>query len=268
MKKINGRRKIISMLTDFGIRDSYVGAMRGVILGICPDAILVDISHEIPKHNIIQGALTLAQATPYYVEGSIHLAVVDPDVGTARRRVIVQGRRCIYVGPDNGVLSLAVQKEGIVRIVEITNEEFMLLHPSNTFEGRDVFAPVAAHLAKGIDVDEFGPEVDNPVHLSIGEPERRNGKIFGEVIHIDNFGNVTTNVPRTMLGEVVEGASLNVTIGRVSKTIPFHRTYGDAPIKSLLVTSGSCGYIEIAVNRGSARECYQAERGAQVVLFS
>ena len=260
------RNPVVSLLTDFGTRDAYVGAMKGVILRICPSATLIDISHKVSRHNILQGAFILSQAAPYFPEGSIHLAVVDPSVGTARRRIVVQGSRCFYVGPDNGVLSLAVKREGVVKAVEIRNEEFMLPRSSRTFEGRDVFAPVAAHLAKKSDIDDFGQEIRDLVNLSIAEPERRDGEFLGEVIHVDGFGNVTTNISREMLGQVAEGTYVGVTVGKVSKAIPFCMTYGEVDAKSPLLTLGSSGFLEVAVNQGSAEKLFKAKVGDRVKI--
>lgn len=261
------RNRVVTLLTDFGVKDAYVGAMKGVILAMCPTVTLVDISHEVSKHNVLQGAFMLCQAAPYFTEGSIHLGVVDPGVGTARRRIMVQGRRCFYVGPDNGVLSLAAKREGVIKIVEIKNAEFMLPHPSRTFEGRDVFAPAAAHLARGVDIDEFGPEIHSFVNVSIAEPKRRGRELLGEVIYIDGFGNIVTNIPKDMLGEVDVGTSIEVRVGRVSKTVPFCRTYGDASAKSPLLTLGSSGFLEVAVNQGSAEKLYRATVGNRVRLI-
>lgn len=265
-EKMVRRDQIVSLLTDFGAKDAYVGAMKGVIMGICPSITLVDISHEVEKHNVLQGAFLLSQASPYFPEGSIHLAVVDPGVGTARRRIIVQGSRCLYVGPDNGILSLAVKREGVVKVLEIKNEEFMLPHPSRTFEGRDVFAPVAAYLAKGVNIDEFGTEIRSFISLSITEPEKRGGELHGEVIYIDGFGNITTNISEDILREVTYGASIEVTIGRVSKAGPFCRTYGEVLAGSPLLTLGSSGLLEVAVNSGSAERLFKAKVGSRVTF--
>ena len=158
-RNVRRRAQVISLLTDFGFKDAYVGTMKGIILRICPTATLVDISHDLSKYDILEGAYNLAQASPYFPEGTIHLAVVDPGVGTTRRRLIIKGSRCLYVGPDNGILSLAAKIEGVVKVVEIRNEAYMLQHFSRTFEGRDVFAPAAAHLANGVNIDEFGPKI-------------------------------------------------------------------------------------------------------------
>ncbi len=265
-RRVLRKDQIVSLLTDFGSKDSYVGTMKGVILGICPSITLVDLSHEVEKHDVLQGAFLLSQASPYFPEGSIHLAVVDPGVGTARRRIIVQGSRCIYIGPDNGILSLAAKREGVIKIFEIDNEKFMFPHPSRTFEGRDIFAPAAAYLAKGIDVDEFGTEIHSLTSLSIAEPERRGGELHGEVIYIDGFGNMIMNIPEDILGEITYGTSVEVTIGRVSRIVPFCRTYSEALADSPLLTLGSSGLLEVAVNSGSAQSLFKARVGSRVAF--
>jgi S-adenosylmethionine hydrolase len=261
------RSRIISLLSDFGNKDAYVSAMKGVILGICPEVTLVDISHEVKKHDIVDGAFTLSEVSPYFPEGTVHLAVVDPGVGTDRRRIIIQGRRCSYVGPDNGVLSLAANREGVVKVFEILNRRFMLPRISWTFEGRDVFAPIAAHLARGVDINSFGPEISSYSSLVISEPAKRGRLLLGEVIRIDSFGNITTNIPETVLEELALDSSVEVAFGETSKTCPFRRTYGEVPVGSPLVTLGSSGFLEVAVNRGSAESLFQVKVGDGVTLL-
>ncbi|UCH38117.1 MAG: SAM-dependent chlorinase/fluorinase [Candidatus Bathyarchaeota archaeon] len=192
-------RPILTLTTDFGTKEAYVSAMKGVIYGIYPHITLVDISHNIVRHNILQGAFVVAQASQYFPVGTIHLIVIDPGVGTSRRRIIVQSKRGLYVCPDNGVLSFIFEQEGFVQAVEITNERYMLPNPSRTFEGRDVFAPVAAYLAKGISLDEFGPSVENLVKIVREAPVKTDGGILGNIIHIDGFGNIITNIPPNYL---------------------------------------------------------------------
>ena len=260
------RSRIISFLTDFGTKDAYVGEMKGVILGIYPYAKLVDISHKIEKHDILQGAFILLQVSSYFPKGSIHLAVVDPGVGTTRRRIIIQGRRSLYVGPDNGLLSLAAKNEGIVNIYEISNKKFMLPFPSKTFEGRDIFAPIAAYLAKGIDIREFGPTVNNLKILSMENPEKRGNELLGKVLYIDSFGNITTNIPLNILKKVAEGVSIKVTIESVSKISSYYDTYGILSKGATLLTLGSSGFLEIAINQGNARDFFKAKIGSRVVL--
>jgi S-adenosylmethionine hydrolase len=259
-------RGIITLLTDFGLRDAYVGAMKGVIMGICPTAEIVDISHDVSRHDIREGAFLLSQVSPYFPEGTIHLVVIDPGVGTARRRIAVKGRRCLYVGPDNGVLFPAIKVEGVEEAVEIKEERFMLPNPSATFEGRDVFAPVAAHLAKGVNIGDLGPEIQGLVEPSFAEPNVKGGTIFGEVVHIDCFGNIVTNISRGLLEKfkVVEGIYLDCNVGGVSKVLRFCKAYGEVPVESPLIVEGSSGFIEVSVNQGSAMELFKAVVGSKV----
>ncbi len=255
---------VISLLTDFGVGDAYVGEMKGVILSICPTVTLVDISHSVLRHDVLQGAFVLSQAAPYFPEGSIHLVVVDPGVGTARKKIVLQGRRCFYVGPDNGVLSLAAEREGVVRAVEIRNEEFMLPRLSGTFEGRDVFAPVAAHLAGGVDIGVLGPDISNFERISLAKPEKRGDVLFGEVVYIDGFGNVVTNIAEGVLGPVGSGSSVRVRVGAVSAMLPLCGAYGFVAAGSPLLVIGSSGLLEVAVNMGSAEKLFGAKVGDRV----
>ncbi len=258
--------RVISILTDFGVRDAYVGIMKGVIFSICPTARIIDISHEVSRHSILQGAFMLAQTAPYFPEGSIHLVVVDPGVGTDRKRIILQGKRCLYVGPDNGVLSLAAKRESVIQAVEIKNEERMLPHPSETFEGRDVFAPAAAYLARGVDITDFGPNISDFESLSLAEPSQSDNCLLGEVIYIDGFGNVVTNIPKEMLQDICLGASFKVRVQEVSKIAPFCEAYDYVPVGSPLLVVGSSGFLEIAVNRGSAERLFKAKTGDRVAV--
>lgn len=259
---------IITLLTDFGTKDAYVAAMKGAILQICPEARVVDISHDVNKFDIRHGAFLLAQASPYFPERTIHVAVVDPGVGTVRRRIIVQGRRSLYVGPDNGVLLTAAKREGIVRAVEITNPRYMLPNPSRTFEGRDVFAPASAFLARGIDLDEFGGEVRDLVYPPFVEATLRKGMVAGEVVHIDGFGNVITNIPEILLREVgvVEGMSMRVRLGERVEFLSFCRVYGEAPVGVLILVVGSSGLLEVSVNQGNASVLFGARVGDPVEI--
>jgi S-adenosylmethionine hydrolase len=254
------RSGIITLLTDFDERDAYVGTMKGVVLGICPDARIVDISHRVTRHHIQQGAFLLAQAAPYFPDGTIHVAVVDPGVGTARRRLAIQGRRAYYVGPDNGILHVAAQAEGIVKVVEITASRFLRFDGGTTFDGRDVFAPTAAHLAQGVRLEEFGPETQVVTRLHRAEAHATHGTIRGEVLHIDAFGNVITNIPRAMLVDATLNPPMqvHVTLGERTATLRYCRSYGEVAVHAPLVVVGSSGYLEIAVNQGSAEARFSA----------
>ena len=260
------KRGIISLLTDFGTRDAYVGAMKGVLLGLAPLSTLVDISHVVTKHNILQGAFLLSQVSSYFPVGSVHLVVIDPGVGTSRRRVIIQGRRCFYVGPDNGVLSLAVKKEGIVKIINIENEKYLLPHPSRTFEGRDIFAPVAAHLANGVSVEEFGSEIADITTVSLKRPHLRGQSLVGAIIYIDSFGNLLTNFSENILKGIPQKDFVEITIGETSQRIPLYRTYAEVSLGSLLLISGSSGFLEVAVNQGRATKIFKCRVGDEVLL--
>ncbi|PVX23581.1 MAG: hypothetical protein CW691_10170, partial [Candidatus Bathyarchaeum sp.] len=185
---------IISLLSDFGNRDPYVAEMKAVILSINPETRIVDITHEIEKFSIRMGAYVLASASPYFPKKTVHVAVVDPGVGTKRRPIIVETCRSFYVGPDNGLLMLAAQKEGIKSVYVICNPKYLLSIVSNTFHGRDIFAPSAAYLAKGIKPSDFGPAIQDYVFPEFVKPCTKNGQLVGEVLHIDDFGNIISNI--------------------------------------------------------------------------
>ena len=184
--------KIITLLTDFGLADPYVGIMKGVILAINPDVKIIDITHGIPAQDVREAAFIVNEYYPYFGDGAVHLAVVDPTVGSERRPLILSRDGQSFVGPDNGIFSHLIR--GNEEIYEITNRDFMLRDISSTFHGRDVFAPVAAHLAAGVQASAFGPVVENPVYLADIFPDIVNGVLTGEVARLDRFGNATTNI--------------------------------------------------------------------------
>ncbi len=262
------QRPIISLLSDFGLRDPYVAEMKAVILSICRDASIIDISHEIEKFNVRMGAFVLAQAARYFPRGTIHVAVVDPGVGTARRPIIVETERSLYVGPDNGLLILAAQNEGIRHVYEIANPRYMLKKVSRTFHGRDIFSPAAAHLAKGAEPSTFGPEIRDPVRPSFSSPEIRGETIIGEVIHIDGFGNLITNISEGNLKAfgISEGVNLHVQLGGRKMTLKLCSSYDEAPRNKPLSIIGGTGFLEISVNRGDASKTLDANIGTSVVL--
>lgn len=264
-----GHRRIITLLSDFGGQDAYVSSMKGVILGICPEAVIIDISHNVRKFDVRQGAFLLHQAAAYFPEGTIHMAVIDPGVGTDRRRIIVEGKRCLFVGPDNGVLSLAVQREGFVTGVELREKRFMLPNPSTTFDGRDVFAPASAHLACGVVLEEFGPVVSRIITPSFAGATRIKNKLVGEVLHVDRFGNVITNIQRSLLSSfnAVEGEVYQVKVAKDCARITFSRTYGTVPVGSPVMVVGSGDFVELSVNRGNASDLFKADVGSQIEIL-
>jgi len=259
-------RGIITLLTDFGLRDAYVSAMKGVILNISPSVIFVDISHNVSRYNIIQGAFLLSLVSPYFPKGTIHLAVIDPGVGLSRRRIAIKGKRCLYVGPDNGLLLPAAKAEGIEKAVEIKGERFIIPSTSTTFEGRDIFAPVAANLLKGLSIEDLGPEIHDLVEPLFIEPEVKGDRIMGLVVHIDWFGNLITNISKRLLEKlrVIAGVSFEVNLGGVSKVMRFCRAYGEVSDNSPLIIVGSSGFLEVSVNQGSAMALFKAVIGSKV----
>jgi len=259
---------IITLLTDFGTRDPYVAAMKGTILKICADAKIVDISHEVPRFNIKHAAFLMIQTTQYFPEGTIHVVVVDPGVGTSRRRIMIETKKNFFIGPDNGVLIPAAEREGISQIIEIRSTKYMLSEVSKTFEGRDVFAPVAAHLASGTPLESFGNLIKNVVRHPFQSPKISKDGISGEVIHIDVFGNLITNIGKNHLRakNIKFGEEIAVSINDRTHKIPFLRTYGDSSKGEYLATIGSSGFLEISINQGNAAHDLGVEVSAKIFV--
>jgi len=262
-------KPIITLLTDFGLRDSYVAEMKAVILSICPEANIIDISHEVRKYDIRMGAYLLARASRYFPNGTIHLAIVDPGVGSERRAIIVESQRAYYVGPDNGILMMAAEIDGIKHVYQITNKKYMLKTISRTFHGRDIFSPVAAHLARGIPPKEFGPEIKNPIKPSYTKPKTINKTIEGEIIHIDDFGNIITNITIENLKEIgiTEGDIINVKIGEKTMKLKLCTSYTEIPPNQPLTIIGSGETLEISINQGNAAKTLQTNVGDKVILW-
>jgi S-adenosylmethionine hydrolase len=223
--------------------------MKGVILGICPSALLVDLTHQVSPQDIQEGAFQLVGACRWFPEGTVHLAVVDPGVGSSRRGIAARGKRFFYVGPDNGLLSLAWDQDEPVEVRQI--EHHTLKKLSRTFHGRDMFAPVAAALASGVPLAEIGTPVTDPVHLAADETPR--------IVHIDNFGNLITNVRRASEPDL-ESVSVNW------RTAPLRETFSGVAEGEILSYWGSLGLLEIAINGGNAAESTGIERGSEVRL--
>jgi S-adenosyl-L-methionine hydrolase (adenosine-forming) len=256
-------RPVIALLTDFGVRDHYAGTMKGVILGICPEAALVDVSHDIPPHDVVAGALELGASYRYFPAGTIFLAVVDPGVGSFRRGVAVEAGDYKFVAPDNGVLTLVVDEHPPKRVVELSERRYARPTVSRTFEGRDRFAPAAAWLAKGIDLTALGPAVRALHRLELATPAVENGTIAGEVIRVDRFGNLVTNINRRTFDLVSSGQGLEIRVGGhpVGRVVS---TYADAAPGEICALFGSTDQLEIAANGGSAAAVLDLGRGAPV----
>jgi S-adenosylmethionine hydrolase len=241
--------------------------MKAVILGICPNAVIIDITHEIEKFNIRMGAYVLASAVPYFPADSIHMAVVDPGVGTRRRPIVIQTRQGFFVGPDNGLLVLAAEKQGIMRIHELANPRFMLPKVSQTFHGRDVFAPAAAHLMNGVKPEEFGPEIRKAVQPKFAKVTRRNGVLIGEVLHVDGFGNIITNINEKEVAQSHAKGEVNLELVSYKLKLKFCRAYGETKPQEPLALIGSHGYLEISINQGNAAKKFETKPGDKIKLL-
>jgi S-adenosylmethionine hydrolase len=254
---------IISLLSDFGHKDPYVAEMKAVILSINPQARIVDITHEIEKFNIRMGAYVLASAAPCFPPNTIHVAVVDPGVGTKRRPIIAETNRSLYVGPDNGLLMLAAHKEHIINVYQIDNPKYILSKVSKTFHGRDIFAPAAAHLTEGTKPSDFGPAIQDYILTEFAKPHARNGELLGEVLHIDDFGNIVSNITLEDLEKMGfhKGNSLLVKLGGKTLTIQFCSAYGEVASGTSLALIGSSSFLEVAVNQGNASRIFKAKVG-------
>ena len=258
--------KIVTLTTDFGLKDSYVAEMKAAILTICPNAAIVDVTHGVEKFNVRAGAFMLATAAPYFPRGTVHVAVVDPSVGTPRRPIIVETEQSFFVGPDNGLLVLAAEAQGIKQIRHIESRRLMLLHVSNTFHGRDIFAPAAAHLANGVPVEDFGPQITDLVKPEFTNVTRNKDVLAGEVLHVDDFGNIITNIHAKDIA-AFRGGIVQVEFAHQT---PYHMkvstTYADAKPQEPLALIGSHSYLEIALNQGNAAAKFSAKAGDKITI--
>ncbi|MHA1270999.1 MAG: SAM hydrolase/SAM-dependent halogenase family protein [Candidatus Helarchaeota archaeon] len=282
--------RIITLLTDFGTSDPYVAIMKGVILSISSNTSIIDITHNIPKFNIIKGALVLLNSGRFFPKDTIHVIVIDPGVGSHRLPILIKTKNYFLIGPDNGVLSLLAYKDGIEKVIALKNTEYFLSKVSMTFHGRDIFAPVAAHLANGIDIEAFGDIIENiqkinDIYFSTGI-KKSNDEIICNVIDTDNFGNIITNVPESMIIDTINELkksgkfkpSNKITI-KICKGLkfdslkqitniefPFKKTYSDVEKHNFLSLIGSHGNLEFSKNQGSASESLNISPGEQLIL--
>jgi len=254
-------KPVIALLTDFGTRDHYVGAMRGVALGICPDATLADITHDIAPQDVLGGALELAAAFTYFPSGTVFLCVVDPGVGSARRGIGVEAGGYHFIAPDNGLLTLVFRACPPTRVVELTEQQYARTEISRTFEGRDRFAPAAAWLARGTDLGALGPPLATWQLLDVPEPRVQDGQISGVVLRVDRFGNLVTNIDRRSVQQVAGGR--RIIVEAAGRPVPdVVETYAEAAPGSICALFGSSGHLEIAINGGSAAASLGLSRGA------
>ncbi len=292
------RPHIITLLTDFGNQDAYVGIMKGVIASINPHASIVDICHNIPSYDIMSGAYLLATSYKYFPKGTIHVAVVDPGVGSKRDIICVNTRNYLFLMPDNGLLSFIVPEEKPKNIIRVANTKYFLPSPGTTFHGRDIFAPAAAYLSLGVKPLQLGTRANSLEIFDIPQPVyNKKGQLEGQIIYIDRFGNLITNITREYLeqhfhnsiiprnslhfpfkkgglrriykGEDKEGPllckTMETTVGK-KKITGLSKTYADVQPGEPLVLFGSAGFLEVSVNQGNARQCFKVDRDNKVMV--
>jgi len=268
---------VITVTTDFGTADGYVGAMKGVMLSIAPHVRLVDLSHQVPPQDVALAAYLLYTVAPFFPPNTVHLAVVDPGVGTRRRAIALRTPQGTFVGPDNGLFTYVLAEARQWAAVELSNPDYCLPHVSSTFHGRDLFSPAAAYLAAGIPLQALGPPVTDPVTLPLPHLEIGRGQVEGEVLHADRFGNLITSVGRLRwdgddlvlipafrrdLSPPVRIPAMTARIELAGQAlVGIQRTYGEVALGELLALVGSEGFLEVAVRQGNAQETVGARRG-------
>jgi S-adenosylmethionine hydrolase len=255
-------KPIITLTTDFGTGDGYAGAVKGVIKSINPDAELVDITHELGSFDLLGAAFALNSFYRYFPRGTIHLAVVDPGVGSERQPLLMRSEDFCFVGPDNGIFSFVFDKEKITDVIVISNRDYFLAEPSNTFHARDLFAPVAAYLSLGVEVNQFGRAARECFKLAIPEPVVSKVKLRGEIIHVDGFGNLVTNIGADPLRKREIRA---IAVGR-KRIEHLARSYFEIKEGEPGALIGSSGLLEIALNQGSAQEALRSKVGSAVTV--
>jgi S-adenosylmethionine hydrolase len=262
---------VITLTTDFGLRDGFVGIMKGVIYGIAPEVDIVDISHAIAPQDVLEGAFTLRRAAPYFPPGTIHVYVVDPGVGTDRRPLAARLGDHFFVGPDNGLLTPLIedaeQKDQPRRFVHLDNPKYWLPQISRTFHGRDIFSPAAAHLANKVPLSELGTPVHDPVRLALPAPKKTEIGWRGEVTHIDHFGNVATNIRVEHLGEAMQEKEKIIVRLHDIEIKGMVNTFGERAVGELVALIGSAGNLGVAVVNGSAAERLRAKMGDAIEVI-
>jgi S-adenosylmethionine hydrolase len=252
--------KPIALLSDFGTQDWFVASMKGVILSINPGAVIVDINHDIPAGDIAAGAFNLLACHASFPRGTVFVAVVDPGVGSSRAALALKAGGYVFVGPDNGIFSMIIDNYYKSEVRSLENTRYFLEEISSTFHGRDIFAPVGGHLSRGVAFEKLGPKTKSIVRLSLPAAQAKNKVINGSVIYIDGFGNAITNVSSSLANQ-----SCRIRIKR--HTIPLCGCYGDVEAGKPVAVIGSCGFVEISVNRGNAARNMRLSTGDKVIVF-
>jgi hypothetical protein len=251
--------KTIAILTDFGLKDNFVGVMKAVILKINPKVNLVDITHEISPQNIKEAAFLLLKSYSYFPKGSVFLVVVDPGVGSKRRPIAIKTKNYYFVGPDNGILSLAAINDGVKEIVHLKNKRFFLKEVSSTFHGRDIFAPVSAYLSKGVTLAYLGEKIKEICKLELPSFKREKDKLVAEIIYIDRFGNLITNISKEVFFDFIKNKKF-IAYLKNKKIKNFFSSYQDATDNLPFFIEGSFSYLEIALKNKSAFEYFSLKR--------
>ena len=260
------RKPIITLLTDFGIKDPYVASMKGVILNINPRCTLIDITHNVNPHDIQEGAFLLAKTYSYFPKGTIHLSVVDPGVGGARKPILLETENYFFVGPDNGLFTLVAEKEKVKQTVVLTEKKYFLSKVSITFHGRDVFAPVAAYLSLGTKPNVFGYEINSLKKLPFGKPAIKGGKLLGEILHIDAFGNLVTNIDVETLLRFTKNRSFVIrTKGEIIQGLK--KGYWEGKKGEPIALLESNGFLEIAMNKKNAQKALEGKKGDPITII-
>jgi len=260
--------RLVTLTTDFGLNDHFVGTMRGVILNINPQAQIVDICNEVNSFDVLDGALTIAQAASYFPSDTLHVVIVDPGVGSQRRPILVTNEKQVFLAPDNGVLSLVYERSERLSVRHVTAEHYFLQPVSQTFHGRDVFAACAGWLSKGVEVSKFGEEITDYIRFAAPKPKPIDEKSFkGVVLKTDKFGNLITNITAKDIPQLFEEAppSFKVTVGKAEIT-KMKNAYAQATPGELFGILGSMGYLEISANRAAASRVAGADRGSDVTV--
>lgn len=265
----DGKHSLVTLTTDFGTEDGNVGVMKGVILGINPHAAIVDLSHDIPPQGIADAAYVLRRAYEFFPQGTIHVVVVDPGVGTDRRPIAVRTSRALFVAPDNGVLSYVLdhvrETADHLQAVHLNNRAYWLPEISHVFHGRDIFAPVAAHLSLGVPMDDLGPRIDDLLVLPAPHFVHQPGKVTGQVMHVDHFGNLLTNISSSDLLSLGQTITTKVGEARISGLCT---AYGHARNGEPIAYVDSSGHLAIAVVNGSAQELLHSREGERVEVVA
>jgi S-adenosyl-L-methionine hydrolase (adenosine-forming) len=261
--------RVVALLTDFGHQDHYVGAVKGAVLTACPKAVLVDVGHEVPPHDVLSGAFALAACYRSFPKGTVFVAVVDPGVGSARRPLALQAGGYLFVGPDNGIFTLVLADVSRPNVREITNRRLCAKVVSDTFHARDIFGPVAGHLARGVSLARVGAPVRDPVAFTLPPVRRAGEEWIATVLHVDRFGNLTTTLTEAGLQAIldeVDGDPTRLVVAVEDAVLPLARTYADVAEGEGCALVGSSGRLELAVHRGSAARLFGVARGAPVFV--